>query len=212
MLFRSHVCITEKKTIVIKGEFNKSSNPYSNYARGAEVDNDEMFFGREVFVEDIVSMILQSSEIDAGRNIIIYGQKRAGKSSIMYHVRKELEKLRSRLIIIPAGNLGSSMASDSGFESFILESIENTLERKYPEISNMLDEEGIKIPIDEVLDTSNAGYQRLFSRFFDKFTALISGSYRIVLLIDEFTYCYGWIQDGLYSNTFMKKCKAFIQN
>lgn len=209
---RKHVCITEKKTIVIKGEFNKSSNPYSNYARGAEVDNDEMFFGREVFVEDIVSMILQSSEIDAGRNIIIYGQKRAGKSSIMYHVRKELEKLRSRLIIIPAGNLGSSMASDSGFESFILESIENTLERKYPEISNMLDEEGIKIPIDEVLDTSNAGYQRLFSRFFDKFTALISGSYRIVLLIDEFTYCYGWIQDGLYSNTFMKKWKAFIQN
>lgn len=209
---RKHVCITEKKTIVIKEEFNKSLNPYSNYARGAEVDNDEMFFGREAIVEDIVSMLRQSTEIDAGRNIIIYGQKRAGKSSIMYHVRKELEKLQSRLIIIPAGNLGSSMASDSGFESFILESIENTLERKYPEISDMLDKAGIEIPIDEVLDTSNKGHQQLFFRFFDRFITLISGRYRIVLLIDEFTYIYGWIQDGLYSNTFMKKWKAFIQN
>lgn len=209
---RKHVCITDRKIIAVKDAFRKAGNPYSSYARGAEVDNDEMFFGRELIVKDIVSMIRQSSEIDAGRNIIIYGQKRAGKSSIMYHVRKELEKIHSRLIIIPAGNLGSSMVSDSGFESFILESIENTLERKYPEISDMLDEAGIEIPIDEVLDTSNAGHQRLFYRFFDRFTALISGNYRIIVLIDEFTYIYGWMQDGLYSNTFMKKWKAFIQN
>lgn len=209
---RKRVCITDRKMIVIKEAFHKADNPYSNYARGAEVDNDEMFFGREAIVKDVVSMIRQSSEIDTGRNVIIYGQKRSGKSSIMYHVKKELEKLHSRLIIIPVGNLGSSMVSDSGFESFILESIENTLERKYPEILDMLDEAGIEIPIDEVLDTSNTGHQHLFFRFFDRFTALISEHYRIVLLIDEFTYIYGWMQDGLYSSAFMKKWKAFIQN
>ena len=68
-------------------DFSEIDNPYSPIADGGPVPTtSNMFYGRDVFISDVAKSILNSPS----KQIIIYGQKRCGKTSVMLHLKKTL--------------------------------------------------------------------------------------------------------------------------
>lgn len=64
-------------------------NPYLYYSGGKSIEADDytMFFGRQDLIERIVQ---QLSEPYKGSCFVLYGQKRSGKTSVVYKIAKQL--------------------------------------------------------------------------------------------------------------------------
>ena len=54
-----------------------------------------------------------SEENVSGRNIIIYGQKRTGKSTVLHFVNKKLEAIPERYVVANIGNTASIFGYDN---------------------------------------------------------------------------------------------------
>ncbi len=67
-----------------ENEFQEIENPYARYAESSIVEDPQMFYGREELIENSAKAIINAGK--QGKSIVIYGQKRAGKSSILYHL------------------------------------------------------------------------------------------------------------------------------
>ncbi len=68
-------------------------NPYTNF--GKRVEDSNMFFGREGTIDKIYSTLcpLSNNNIpDSSIQYWLYGQKRCGKSSVLYHLSQKLNK------------------------------------------------------------------------------------------------------------------------
>ncbi|MCO6449956.1 MAG: AAA family ATPase [Caldilineales bacterium] len=61
---------------------------FNPYVAGSPIREDAMFFGRDELLDDIVSGLYQNS-------IMIHGERRIGKTSLLYQVKERLEKSRS---------------------------------------------------------------------------------------------------------------------
>ena len=196
-------------------EYRELLNPYSAYARGAEVSDKNMFFGREETIRQIIARIngFEGGKI-SGQNIVLFGQKRAGKSTILYHIKERLrEEYPSEFVVVNVGNLGGSEKSEAGIQYFILGCLRRELRRFYPEIYDKIisDELNINETREKLIQSDNptAVFVEVFNNFME---VLNEKKWRLVLLIDEFTYIYGEILDGEISRDFMIFWKAFIQN
>ena len=67
-------------------EFEEIDNPYAAYAEGGVVGDPEMFYGREELIANVSKTIRESRT--QSKCVVIFGQKRAGKSSVLYHLKK----------------------------------------------------------------------------------------------------------------------------
>ena len=74
-------------------EFEVIPNPYEKLANGGPVKDTSMFYGRNEFIERITHAIIQADS----KQVVIYGQKRSGKSSVLYHLKKSLENTNQTL-------------------------------------------------------------------------------------------------------------------
>ena len=70
-------------------EFEDIENPYARYAEGGIVGDEKMFFGREELIQNIAQAIRESRE--QSKCVLVFGQKRSGKSSVLHHLKKSLE-------------------------------------------------------------------------------------------------------------------------
>jgi hypothetical protein len=191
------VCVKENKSIKLYPEedFEIITNPYANYAQGKPVTDKKMFFGRDNLIETLIQSISTSY---SPKNVVIYGQKRSGKSSILYHLKEGLT-----FPIIPVRfNAGENILNFSvpSFLRQIINSINITFrgyeKQGYPSIS-------VNIPSIEQLESEPViefhNYMFNLKEHLD-----ISEVYRgatIMLLIDEFTYIYGQIKIGQIPET-----------
>ena len=87
-----------------KDEFKTIKNPYAQYAEGNIVGNEKMFYGREELIQNIAQAIQESRA--QSKCVLVFGQKRSGKSSVLYHLKKSLEKDRE-LLILDLGNMST---------------------------------------------------------------------------------------------------------
>ena len=67
------------------------------------VEDPKMFFGRKELIDKIVERI----QNDRGHSecVLIYGQRRSGKSSILYHLESDLKKQSEDLLILNLGDI-----------------------------------------------------------------------------------------------------------
>jgi hypothetical protein len=84
-------------------QFERIENPYSEYAKGGIVGDERMFFGRKDLIANIAEAICHARL--QSKSIIIYGQKRSGKSSILYHLKKRLQQ-ENDLLVLDLGGVG----------------------------------------------------------------------------------------------------------
>ena len=133
--------------------FQEIDNPY---IYGTPVTDENMFFGRDKFIKDLISSIHNS----AGKKSFVFsGQKRTGKSSILYHLEQSLKPP-----IIPV-NFSIQASDVSSLPNFfysiaykINEAFDNlAYEREYKAIS-------LELPTIEELEKSpNIRFQKYMS-------------------------------------------------
>lgn len=193
-------------------EFKPIENPYSPLADGGPVPvESEMFYGREDFIANIVESIVKSPS----KQIIIYGQKRCGKSSVMLHLKEQLQKTgKTFCIFFSLGDIIQNL-TEAAFYHKILSSIESELEGlqfnkvvvpsfSVPKMSEFKAEDE-----DNPLNTFT-NYMMRFKR-----ACKITPGWEeknLVVMIDEFTYLYTEIKEGHISPSLMKQWKAVTQN
>ena len=152
---------------------------HNHYIPGNPVQNDDMFFGRD----DLIKRLELSLKDDRTRCIVIYGQKRSGKSSIFEHLKR---KLTDKFIVLNF-SAGADMTSESNF----YRCVQNVL-TEYAE-DNDFDENIVKdLENCDVSDFLN------FEKFIRKAKRVLCKPQgkELLLMIDEFTLVYKYIKDS----------------
>ena len=186
-------------------EFQHLDNPYSPFAEGGPVDDDTMFVGRGDLLARLEASLLSGS---GSKSIVMFGQKRAGKSSLIEHLRRRLAQKEGIIpICFSLQDIAPELSVPALFHR-ILHSISGVLEelrfegRNVPEFS----------PLGVDTLTSNATLQ-----FHDTMSSLVralarrSFNLEFVLLIDEFTDIFKEIRKERIPREFMKAWKAIIE-
>lgn len=197
-------------------EFEEIGNPYTEYAEGGVVGDARMFYGRD----DLIASVAKAIEISRlqSKCIVIYGQKRAGKSSILYHLKTRLTSNKD-LLVIDIGNIGSKIdlhATVPLLHQFlwtILAGLESAIVEKVGDLNDGLN---ISFPTD-IEFYQHPSPLTFFRDIFNRWRRAIATrnnwkNVRVVLLVDEFSYIYGYIASGLLAETFMRAWKALLQD
>jgi tetratricopeptide (TPR) repeat protein len=198
-----------------ESEFERIDNPYS-WAEGGTVSDASMFYGREELILNIASVIQSPNAI--GKSIIVFGQKRAGKSSILYHLKQRLIQ-DHRTLVLDVGNIGSILDKQSAtpFLYQILWSILTNLQYAIEDatVDNVKPPLSLSFPTDREFYThpSPLTYFRDLWTQFKRETSRTERwqECKVVLLIDEFSYLFAEIIQGHIPDSFMKNWKAILQ-
>lgn len=195
-------------------EFELIPNPYEKLANGGPVTDKSMFYGRNEFIERITEAIISTDS----KQVVIFGQKRSGKSSVLYHLKQSLEDTeRTFCVSFSIGDIFETLSSATFFYK-ILSVIEEELEN--------LTFEGITVPefkcppFSEFKEAPNpSDLFRKHIRIFKRACSVnnLWKDKKLVIMIDEFTYLYTAIKIGneegnKVSDAIMKQWKAITQN
>lgn len=198
-----------------KDDFAEIHNPYAEYAEGGIVGNPHMFYGRGELISRVATAIKGS--YSQSKCVVIYGQKRAGKSSILYHLTKEVET--ANILTLDVGNIASAIDENSRVPVLyqilwsILRKLRNAIEDRvdlgYPQLN-------LELPKDIEFYNHPSPLMYFVDIFADFQRQSIRAAkwkdVRPVVLIDEFSYVYDQINKGHLSSEFMKNWKAILQN
>ena len=197
-------------------DFEEIDNPYAAYAEGGIVGDRTMFYGRDELIENIARSIQRSGT--QSKSIVVFGQKRAGKSSILYHLKQRLEA-SGNLLVIDLGNIGSILDEQSR-TPFLYQILWSILRKLRDAVEDAVEERGLP-PLGLTFPQDREFYEHpsplvKFKDVFDEYnrrTTRTEGWQHIqaVLLIDEFSYIYGQIVGGKIPELFMKNWKALLQ-
>ena len=195
-------------------EFVSISNPYAPLADGGPVPVDSnMFYGRKTFIANIVEAFKSTQS----KQIVIYGQKRSGKSSVLFHLKDVLQKEGSFFCVcFSLGDILQSL-SESSFYYKILSSIKDELETWEWETPDSIVPEfnipGLNQFKEEDPDNPLNTFAK-YVRYFKNSCKQTKGwdNKNLVIMIDEFTYLYTGIKSGRISDSIMKQWKAITQN
>lgn len=189
-----------------ENEFDEITNPFAATADSGPVQDEKMFYGRNEFIDNIKNSILESSS----KCVIIYGQKRSGKSSVLFHLKKQLNQSANAFCIsFSLGEIVEDLSAQT-FYYKVLSEIEDSLES----ISN----DGNPKPkftaptLSELKEAPSLIFNDYMKKFRKECSATIGWeNKKLVLLIDEFTYIYTAIQKDFLSDQFMKTWKSFVE-
>ena len=177
------------------------------FAEGAPVEDERMFYGRGPLIDVMVESLTQS----AAKSVIIYGQKRAGKSSVLYHLERALKPpllpVRFSLLDLatslnhPALLYKVARAFYSRFED-LADSGYPRLDIPEPRLREFTESSAPQILFDDYMADSRQRMQK----------SVAYREWRLVLLVDEFTLLYSAILRGDLPREFMKSWKAMLES
>jgi hypothetical protein len=213
--------IEEIAVALTNEKFKAIDNPYEKYANGIIVEDEKMFFGRREFIDGIVSHLIdREGKLLKKECILLYGQKRTGKSSILMHLKENIAKKSKNSIIVDLKDISVHDYKNIylAFARWVCKNIKETLENDHVELYQALEEEKIAIP--DISFSLSAEVARLkLNEFFHDLTKFLERKsteqhqdYNIVIMIDEFTAIYSWIQQKRLNDDFMPFWKGFINN
>jgi len=81
-------------------------NPYNVYANAAIIKEKSMMFGRDELITELTEKLRGHGALPLRRKaLMLYGQKRAGKSTVIHHLREEMKEGMPDAIIVNIGDL-----------------------------------------------------------------------------------------------------------
>ena len=186
-------------------DFQHLANPYAPFAEGGPVDDPTMFVGRE----DVLSRLESSLLSEYGtKSIVMYGQKRAGKSSLLEHLRRRLASHQTVLPVYFSVQEIAPRLSIAALFHRILQGIHEALDE--------LRLEGREVPDFSPVDVDSLESHPT-PKFHDCLSSLVralrrdQAGLKIILLVDEFTDIFKGIQRQQIPNEFMKAWKSVIE-
>lgn len=195
-------------------------NPYATFAGGDEMrpeitGAEKMFFGREEDISDICQMMTDANgQLKAGSIVAIYGQKRCGKSSVMYFLGKKIEEEHPGTIVldINAQSRGVEEGQDIYYRKLLISictSFRKKL-RRNRQLQKELCQEGMKVP--GVADIAGEFGESYFQEFFQNFREVFGKRYTILLMVDEFTQVYIHMKRHRVNEDFLNRWRAMIHD
>ncbi|MDR3156520.1 MAG: tetratricopeptide repeat protein [Lactobacillales bacterium] len=197
-----------------KDEFTKIENPYSGKI-GSVMKDKNMFKGRSELIDKIVSQIRTPDySFNKSHAVALYGQTRAGKSSILFHCKNSIRDKYGTSAIIIDYESAAETENLLHFLHNIIDLLINELRENHKHLYLLIKQEKLIDYPNKI--TSNDSNARIhFSTFFIRLNRILSNLSEekiIILLIDEFTSFHNSIKDGIIPTDFMKIWKAIIQN
>lgn len=187
-------------------EYKDFFNPYN---AGDAVTDARMFFGRDTDIETYVNIMMSSPS----KQFIFYGQKRSGKSSVLYWLQQRLVKNGAFCSRFSMGDLVADLREVTFYYQILyqiqedLEDIDddNTPSFYLPKTISEFEKEN---PTNPMLTLKK--YMKAFKSACKKTPGWKDKL--IVIMIDEFTYIYSYIKQGRIDDSIMKQWKSIIQD
>jgi len=173
-----------------------------------------MFFGRDELINRIYGQFARANS--PGSGVAIFGQKRAGKSSIRLHLTLRL-KSDPNFIVVDLENIGSLTPElgESASKKLIAALLWQILDRTTAEFTARFgggrDRWGIHRAEFMASDQPVVEFIALFGDLLVRETQSGAAPVQVVVLIDEFQYFDEWIRTGLLSSSFLQALKALIE-
>ena len=207
--------VSKSISLHLRNDDIPSGNPYSRYAGGKPIESAgrDMFFGRK---EDIQSTADSMMSDEVGKQIIIYGQSRSGKTSFRNMLAIELEQRGAWCAKFSLQNMNPPY-STGYFFAFIMESIVNILfeEEGWNESDYKYTVSNHATIIDSIYrDTPESSIATQFINDMCSLQRAVKNKWnkKLILMIDEFTELYTWIKKGLIPDNIMKIWKAVSED
>ena len=181
------------------------ANPYSRYSGGTPVEEQKMFFGRRDLLDRIYSEVTTGP---LGQCFVLYGQKRSGKSSVLRQLANRLRP-PSLTIYLSLGTIDTARAE----RSFVQACIDALYERLVHDF-DMTDVVEHNWPREFQVEASPIESFRRSVRAATRLLQARKGwrDVRPIFLIDEFTYVYEYIREGLLTPAFMRQWKSLLES
>lgn len=199
-------------------------NPYSDPAQGQPLEDSKMFYGRVAESKEIRDSIIRnvdkSESFIAGSAVIIHGQKKSGKTSLVYQIKNYIKSnpaLNRTAIILNFNNILDEMGGvellpyfKRTFYANILSRFKDEVYNNHSDIVDLLNNGFLEIP--DLFDPVNREiWAAQFDRFFRDFFRVDNSKHTIVLFMDEFTLLCTTIMEEINGNP-AKKTLATIPN
>lgn len=167
-----------------KISFQRIENPY---IIGEVVRESSMFYGREELIEDIIGNFRGKYQVNP---IFLYGQKRTGKTSMLFHLKRKLRDEFAPVFF----NILEIFGKKSFYEDLMKKIIEE------------LEFTDIEIP--HVDENPFGGFK---NEFYAKFKQRLKGK-KILLMIDEYQRIDQLITEGYYDDSVVDFLNALVQD
>lgn len=181
-------------------DFKKIHNPYAVYANGQQVEDDRMFYGRDTLIKNLREAILNAP---SGKSVVIYGQKRTGKSSVLYHLKRQLPE-NFITIKFSIGDIVNN-PSVKTFLYAIVQRLSNELADRFPAF-----EDAERPSLNDLAESPELVFNDYMDGILRKLKRIEPDAH-LILLLDEFSYLYSGIQSGALPRTFMRFWKALLE-
>jgi N utilization substance protein A len=185
-------------------EFQEIENKYAPYAGGTPVKDIHMFFGRQALIERLVSIL--SAPGPQASSILLYGQKRSGKSTVLSHLKRRLT-----FPCLPVEFSLGDIVEGLSLAKFLFRIIQ-VLEFQIEDLEHLAPP---KLEFPRCADFQ-AEPMIHFHSFMESFSRACKrtpawSDCRLILLVDEFSYLYDEIKSGRVPENFMKTWKALVE-
>lgn len=183
-------------------EWTEIPNPFS---AGLQVENPAMFKGRDMLIANLLETLTGAHR----GSVIVYGQKRVGKSSVLYHLRESLQ-----LPNIAVSFSVQDLAGDISFADFLYKISDGF----HWSLSSLTAERGEHAPAppEPDLEQFRLAAQVKFHEYMRGLHGWLRNTpgledSRLILLIDEFSMVHKEIRSGALPDSFMKGWKATLE-
>ena len=209
-------------TLYSRENFQEIENPYKP---GDKLQADDPTFkGRTTDIKVVVDGIKKVKPNEPGKQFIIYGQKRCGKSSVLERIKTQLEAEGYFCFDFSLEKIAKTI-NDFTFYHEILKALRDKLRllRNHCDDPAVALQWGTDIPSFELPKITDFEKENpynpvdTFEEYMSKFR--IECQHRskwkgckMVLMIDEFTAIYAGVEDGRIDPSIMKQWKAFTQH
>lgn len=177
-------------------------NPFS---AGVPVENPDMFMGRDALIANLAEALTGPQR----GSVIVYGQKRAGKSSVLFHLSERLT--------LPNVAVGISVQDLAGSVSYadFLYRIGSAVHGKFGDLAADHGWDAGALPVPDLDHIRGAPQLRFFEymrelQAWQRNVPQLADSH-VILLIDEFSMLHREIRVGNLPDSFMKGWKATLE-
>ncbi len=189
-------------------------NPFADCA-GHVMEDGGMFYGRE----ELLSKLLDSLRLDGGYRygggFLLYGQARAGKSSLYAHFLRRVREhpqYAGDVLLVDLQDLGSvSPLTDAAFRLRLADALQTEIRTNHPDVQAELERKDISIQQDQLLHSPHAAL--LFRRYAERVCTTVRNMNKLVVLMaDGFSAVHTAIQRGEMSQGFLQTWKALVES
>lgn len=187
-------------------------NPFLAHIRSNAVKDKSMFKGRDEIIDTICRYVLEDY-----KGYVLYGQKRSGKSSVLYHITQRLREGHKAFAV--DYTMGNSIVEGVETEN---DSMANLFYTIISEIGLAIKEVDRKVYRDSgcrvVRRQEFETYpDKTFKEYLEFYRDIIVDKLhyeqdKIVLVVDEFTYLYYHILEGKISPRIMEFWKGLVES